>query len=102
MDIVKKFLKGVPVDLIVGVVRGHLLGSLKNEKSKGYQAAKKELVALAGNEAERHAAMMNAMAQNTKTLLGFQSQMAGVFDAQRQASAEMVLLLRDINNNTRP
>ncbi len=47
MDLVKLFLKGVPVDLIVGVVRSHLLGTLKNPSSKAYQAAKKELVALA-------------------------------------------------------
>lgn len=43
MDLVEKFLKGVPV----AFVRQYALDSLKNEKSKGYKAAKTELVALA-------------------------------------------------------
>lgn len=63
--------------------------------------------ALAAHEAERHAALAAAVGQNTKVMLGFQSQMASVFDAyqqtateQQKTAAEMVLLLRDINNNT--
>ncbi|HEX8117928.1 MAG TPA: hypothetical protein VF521_11710 [Pyrinomonadaceae bacterium] len=46
-EIVKKFLKGVPVSLIAGVVNDYLLGTLKNPSSKEYQAAKTELVSLA-------------------------------------------------------
>lgn len=53
MEIVKKFLKGVPVEMIIAVVRGHLLGSLKNPSSKGYKAAKAELVALAKDVQEK-------------------------------------------------
>ena len=53
MEIVKKFLKGVPVDLVVAVVRRELLGSLKNSSSKAYKAAKAELVALAKDVMEK-------------------------------------------------
>lgn len=46
-EIVRKFLKGVPVELIVGFLRQHALDSLKNPSAKGYQAAQDELIALA-------------------------------------------------------
>jgi hypothetical protein len=53
MELVKKFLKGVPVDLIVTFVRQYALGTLKNPQSKGYQTAKSELVALAKDTMEK-------------------------------------------------
>ena len=68
---------------------------------EGQAAIVRALEGLSAREDERHAALLGTMAQHTKMLMGFQSQMAGVFDAQQQKDAEMVLLLRDINNNTR-
>lgn len=69
---------------------------------EGQAAIVRAVDALTAREDERHAALMNVITQNTRTLLGFQSQMAGVFDAHQHTAAEMVLLLKDINNNTRP
>jgi hypothetical protein len=68
---------------------------------EGQTAIVRALDALSQHETERYTKLTEAITQNTKMLMGFQSQMAGVFDAQRQAASEMVLLLRDINNSTR-
>jgi hypothetical protein len=64
---------------------------------EGQTAIVRALDALSAHEAERHAATMGAVTQNTEAL----NRMAGAFESYQQVSAEMVLLLRDINNNTR-
>lgn len=68
---------------------------------EGQSAIVRALDALSLHEAERFTKLAEAITQNTKMLMGFQSQMAAVFDSQQSAASEMVLLLRDINNNTR-
>ena len=52
MDIVKKFLTGVPGQLIIGFVRTGLLAKL-TPKTKGYATIKDELVALAKDVQEK-------------------------------------------------
>jgi len=52
-NIVKQFLKGVPLSLIVAVLNESLLATLKNPSSKEYQAAKTELVGLAKSVQEK-------------------------------------------------
>lgn len=53
MEIVKKFLKGVDIHFVIAFVRQYGLGSLKNPASKGYKAAKEELVGLAKDVQEK-------------------------------------------------